>query len=80
MVDCHCLIHTAALYFSTKAFNLSFEAPTSSSTFSPPLHTWKVGIALTPHSAATSCKDRLFTVLDYVVIAVPKLHQLLTST
>jgi hypothetical protein len=31
------------------------DAPTSSSFFSPPCHTWKVGMAEMPQMAATSC-------------------------
>ncbi len=44
--------------FSIMAFSFSFEAPTSSSILVPLFHTWKVGIAVTPATAATACDHR----------------------
>ncbi len=43
------------LYCATRFFSLSWEAPTSSATFTPSLYTWKVGMAVMPHASATAC-------------------------
>lgn len=47
-----------ATHCSTMAFSLLGSAPRISSTFSPLKYAWKVGMAVTPHSCATSCSTQ----------------------